>query len=146
MLATLATPNMWPLLIMSRTPALFALLSLLPLQLVQALPQAASAASSALPTATAVVPGLNYVAKQAGKLYFGTATDNPELNDTAYDAILDNNLQFGALTPANTMKWVRMSPSYEGCTNTTYQSLDLHVSARNIRSLSHLFSHSSRVM
>lgn len=101
---------MWPLLIMSRTPALFALLSLLPLQLVQALPQAASAASSPLPTATAVVPGLNYVAKQAGKLYFGTATDNPELNDTAYDAILDNNLQFGALTPANTMKWEYSEP------------------------------------
>ncbi|PCH43501.1 glycoside hydrolase family 10 protein [Wolfiporia cocos MD-104 SS10] len=75
-----------------------------------AIPQTATAASSALPTATAVVPGLNFVAKSAGKLYFGTATDNPELNDTAYDHILDNFLQFGAITPANSMKWDATEP------------------------------------
>lgn len=51
-------------------------------------------------------PQLNFVAKSHGKLYFGTATDNPELNDTAYTAILDDNRMFGQITPANSMKWV----------------------------------------
>ena len=53
-------------------------------------------------------PQLNLVAKQHRKLYFGTATDNPELNDTAYTAILDSNKMFGQITPANSMKWVRV--------------------------------------
>lgn len=39
-------------------------------------------------------------------MYFGTATDNPELTNTAYTAILDDNTMFGQLTPANSMKWV----------------------------------------
>lgn len=66
------------------------------------------------PTTTASAPGgtpssiqgLNDAAKAAGKLYMGTATDNSELTDTAYTAILDNIHQFGQLTPANSMKWV----------------------------------------
>jgi len=45
-----------------QTPALFALLTI-------------------LPSATAQ---LNTLAKKAGKLYFGTATDNGELNNTEY--------------------------------------------------------------
>ena len=40
-------------------------------------------------------------------MYFGTATDNPELTDTAYDAILDDGAMFGQITPGNSMKWVR---------------------------------------
>lgn len=31
---------------------------------------------------------LNQLAKAAGKLYFGSATDNSELSDSAYTAIL----------------------------------------------------------
>lgn len=54
--------------------------------------------------------GLNARAKAAGKLYFGTATDNSELSDTAYTAILDNTQEFGQITPANSMK-VRSSRS-----------------------------------
>lgn len=50
--------------------------------------------------------GLNDAAKAIGKLYFGSATDNPELSDTAYVAILDDIHQFGQITPANSMKWV----------------------------------------
>ena len=50
--------------------------------------------------------GLNNLAKAAGKKYFGTATDNPELTNTAYVAILDTLAEFGQLTPANSMKWV----------------------------------------
>lgn len=66
-----------------------------------------TASSSAVnPGSTSRVLGLNAVAESHGKLYFGTATDNPELNDTAYRANLDNFLQFGQITPANSMKWV----------------------------------------
>lgn len=49
---------------------------------------------------------LNTLAKASGKLYFGTATDNSELTDTAYTAILNDVTMFGQLTPANSMKWV----------------------------------------
>ncbi len=59
-----------------------------------------------LPGSTANVAGLHAVARQAGKLYLGTATDNPELTTTAYTAILDNNQMFGQITAANSMKWV----------------------------------------
>lgn len=62
-------------------------------------------ATTSLPTATSRAE-LNTVAKAVGKKYFGTATDNPELNDTAYTAILDDNRVFGQITPANSMKWV----------------------------------------
>lgn len=92
---------------MARISTLLTLVGSLPLSALLAFPQYASSTSAALPTATAVVPGLNYLARNAGKLYFGTATDNPELNDTTYTSIMDNYLHFGQLTPANSMKWVR---------------------------------------
>jgi endo-1,4-beta-xylanase len=47
---------------------------------------------------------LNYLAKAAGELYFGTATDNGELNVTEYVKILSNTREFGQLTPSNGMK------------------------------------------
>ena len=50
--------------------------------------------------------GLHTLAKAAGKLYFGTATDNPELTDTAYAAKLNDSKEFGQITPGNSMKWV----------------------------------------
>ncbi|EJD00077.1 endo-1,4-beta xylanase [Fomitiporia mediterranea MF3/22] len=53
---------------------------------------------------------LNDVAKGAGKLYLGSATDNPELTDTAYVAILSNNSEFGQITPGNSMKWDATEP------------------------------------
>lgn len=64
-----------------------------------------STAATGLPTATSTTP-LHQAARAAGKLYFGTATDNSELTDTAYVAKLDNNEMFGQITPANSMKWV----------------------------------------
>ncbi|TFK88607.1 glycoside hydrolase family 10 protein [Polyporus arcularius HHB13444] len=64
-----------------------------------------------LPGSTANVAGLHAVARQAGKLYLGTATDNPELTTTAYTAILDNNQMFGQITAANSMKWDATEPS-----------------------------------
>ncbi|KZT68301.1 glycoside hydrolase family 10 protein [Daedalea quercina L-15889] len=68
------------------------------------------AASSALPTGTSAVSGLNALATAAGKLYFGSATDNPELTDTTYTSYLNNSQHFGQLTPGNSMKWDATEP------------------------------------
>jgi len=53
---------------------------------------------------TVVTAQLNKLAKEAGKLYFGTATDNGELSNTTYFDILTDTNEFGQLTPANGMK------------------------------------------
>ncbi|KAI0045965.1 glycoside hydrolase family 10 protein [Auriscalpium vulgare] len=71
----------------------------------------ASAAVFAGFLAVEVSAQLHSVAKSAGKLYFGTATDNPELTDTAYTAILHNASEFGQITAANSMKWDATEPS-----------------------------------
>lgn len=55
--------------------------------------------------------GLNAAAKAFGKLYFGSATDNGELSDSQYLAILSDNKEFGQLTPGNAMKWDTIEPS-----------------------------------
>ncbi|KIJ66957.1 glycoside hydrolase family 10 protein [Hydnomerulius pinastri MD-312] len=69
----------------------------------------AQTSTSAAPTATSTV-SLNMAAKSAGKLYFGSATDNPELTDMAYVTILNDTAMFGQLTPANSMKWDAIEP------------------------------------
>lgn len=51
-------------------------------------------------------PQLDRIAKQNRKLYFGTATNGNELNDTSYSPLIDDNGMFGQITPANAMKWV----------------------------------------
>lgn len=48
--------------------------------------------------------GLNTAAVAKGKLYFGSATDNSELTDTAYLAQLSNTDDFGQITPGNAQK------------------------------------------
>ena len=58
---------------------------------------------------------LNDVAQSAGKLYLGSATDNPELTDTAYVAILSNSSEFGQITPGNSMKWVSRTCIQRAC-------------------------------
>lgn len=55
--------------------------------------------------------GLNSAAKAFGKLYFGSATDNGELADSAYKAILSDANEFGQITPGNSMKWDTIEPS-----------------------------------
>ena len=75
------------------------LLGLLPLAAAKSVASASSIPSSSLRTDTTSNAGLFNVAKAAGKKYFGTATDNPELNDTAYVAELGNINEFGQLTP-----------------------------------------------
>ncbi|KAF3766952.1 glycoside hydrolase family 10 /Carbohydrate-binding module family 1 [Cryphonectria parasitica EP155] len=54
---------------------------------------------------------LNQLAQSAGKLYFGSATDNGELSDSAYVAILSNYEEFGQITPGNTQKWEYTEPT-----------------------------------
>lgn len=68
-------------------------------------------ADASLPGSTANVAGLHAVAKAAGKLYLGTATDNNELTNTQYTAILEAPNMFGQITAENTMKWVSCSAS-----------------------------------
>ncbi|PSR82902.1 endo-1,4-beta-xylanase precursor [Coniella lustricola] len=65
---------------------------------------------------------LNQLAQAAGKLYFGSATDNSELSDSAYVAILSNYEEFGQITPGNTQKWEYTEPT-EG--NFTYTEGDV---------------------
>lgn len=57
--------------------------------------------------------GLNSIAKAHGLTYFGSATDNGELSDQPYVAILSDNTMFGQITPANSMKWVQSYPLIE---------------------------------
>lgn len=54
---------------------------------------------------------LNKLAIAAGKKYFGSATDNSELDDTAYTAILSDADEFGQITPGNTQKWQYTEPT-----------------------------------
>ncbi|TGO74476.1 hypothetical protein BELL_0280g00170 [Botrytis elliptica] len=54
---------------------------------------------------------LDTLAKAAGLKYFGSATDNGELTDAQYTAILSNNSQFGQITPGNTQKWQYTEPT-----------------------------------
>ncbi|KAF2476999.1 glycoside hydrolase [Lindgomyces ingoldianus] len=55
--------------------------------------------------------GLNALARKAGLLYFGTAIDNPSLNNTKYLSIAYNTSEFGQVTPANGQKWMYIEPS-----------------------------------
>ena len=88
--------------------ALFCFLLVLALSLnSRAFPATSDSVTSSLGIST-IGFGPNIAAHQARKLYFGTATNNDELNDTAYFALLDNLTLFGQLTPAKAMKWVRL--------------------------------------
>ncbi|MFJ4628932.1 endo-1,4-beta-xylanase [Streptomyces sp. NPDC088847] len=52
-------------------------------------------------------PTLAQLAERHGR-YFGSATDNPELTDTAYTRILGS--EFDMITPGNGMKWYATEP------------------------------------
>jgi endo-1,4-beta-xylanase len=55
---------------------------------------------------TSTTSALNTLVKAAGKKYLGSATDNSELNDASYVAILKDPANFGQFTAGNSMKWV----------------------------------------
>ncbi|MER6082023.1 endo-1,4-beta-xylanase [Streptomyces sp. NPDC001833] len=52
-------------------------------------------------------PTLAELAQRHGR-YFGSATDNPELTDTAYTRLLGS--EFNMITPGNGMKWYATEP------------------------------------
>lgn len=58
---------------------------------------------------------LNKLAQDAGKMYFGTATENGELKNTQYVSILTDTDEFGQLTPGNGMKVLLPSPLSTYC-------------------------------
>ncbi|KAI8974771.1 endo-beta-1,4-glucanase [Trametes punicea] len=89
---------------------LWSLAALLHVSLAWVLPTALPVSSAGRQVAVRSVIGLNEAARAAHKLYFGTATNNGELNDTAYFAILDDIQMFGQLTPAKAMKWEETEP------------------------------------
>ena len=62
----------------------------------------------ALPTAFGQ---LNKLAKAKGLKYFGSATDNPELSDAPYVAILSDINEFGQITVGNAQKWSYTEPT-----------------------------------
>ncbi|KAH7308033.1 glycoside hydrolase superfamily, partial [Stachybotrys elegans] len=67
-----------------------------------------TAAALLVPAASA---NLHDLMVAAGKLYFGTATDNPELTDEPYVALLSDTSMFGQVTPGNGQKWQFTQPS-----------------------------------
>ena len=87
---------------------------------------ARQASNGIAPSSSSPRSGLNAAACSAGKLYFGTATNNYQLNDTAYLAVLDDLAMFGQLTPAKTMKWVRTSWFPISLLNFHLHVLELH--------------------
>jgi endo-1,4-beta-xylanase len=53
---------------------------------------------------------LHKLTKAKGK-YFGSATDNYELKDAPYFAILTDVDEFGQITPSNAQKWAYSEPT-----------------------------------
>lgn len=68
--------------------------------------------------ATSAYAQLNTLAQAKGLDYFGTATDNGELTDTAYKAVLSNTSEWGQITPGNSMKWDAIEPEQNTFTYT----------------------------
>ncbi|MFJ8884129.1 endo-1,4-beta-xylanase [Streptomyces sp. NPDC102402] len=60
------------------------------------------------PATAAPQDTLHELASAQGR-YFGSATDNPELPDAAYAAVLGS--EFGQITPGNSMKWDTTEPA-----------------------------------
>ncbi|MFC8230369.1 endo-1,4-beta-xylanase [Streptomyces sp. NPDC057287] len=85
----------------SRTSGLSALLA-------GALGLALIVAPTGGPAAAAQQGTLHELAAAQGR-YFGSATDNPELPDAAYAAVLGS--EFGQITPGNSMKWDTTEPA-----------------------------------
>jgi endo-1,4-beta-xylanase len=70
---------------------------------------AGALAAFSIPLASAQADTTLHSLASASGRYFGSATDNPELTDAPYVAILGR--EFGQLTPGNSMKWDTVEPS-----------------------------------
>jgi len=68
---------------------------------------AAGVATGPAAQASPKQPTLAELAQRHGR-YFGSATDNPELTDTAYTSLLGR--EFDMITPGNGMKWYATEP------------------------------------
>jgi endo-1,4-beta-xylanase len=79
--------------------------------------------AAALVALPAVSAQLNQLAKAAGKVYFGTATDNPELVNTAYVTILNDTAEWGQITPGNAQKWEYIEPTEDVFTYTEAEQI-----------------------
>ncbi|KAK0652837.1 glycoside hydrolase family 10 protein [Cercophora newfieldiana] len=55
--------------------------------------------------------GLHQLFVAAGKLFFGTAIETNNFNDTAYLAIANNRQEFGMYVPENSQKWEEIQPA-----------------------------------
>jgi endo-1,4-beta-xylanase len=71
----------------------------------------ATAQNTTATNATREEDGLHSLMVKAGKMYFGTATDISNFNDTAYQAIVSNKNMFGMITAENSMKWAAIQTS-----------------------------------
>ncbi|MEU7869266.1 endo-1,4-beta-xylanase [Dactylosporangium sp. NPDC049140] len=72
----------------------------------------------------------------AGGRYFGSATDNPELTDTAYTAILGGG-EFGQTTPGNAMKWDTIEPTQGTFNYTKGDAVVTFAQAHNLKVRGH---------
>ncbi|CAG8976036.1 hypothetical protein HYALB_00007563 [Hymenoscyphus albidus] len=85
-----------------------------------------------LPLLIVVNAQLNTLAQKAGLKYFGSASDIVDVDalDGTYASILSDRREFGAVTPANGMKWFAIEPS-PGVFNFSYGDVVADYAARN---------------
>ncbi|KAF7329807.1 Beta-xylanase [Mycena kentingensis (nom. inval.)] len=96
-------------------------------------PATTTTASTALPTGTSTAKSNTIAKSLGGKLYFGTATDNPELTDAAYVAKLNDSTLFRA-----THRWkldeIRRDGAYARESKASFPSPGCAISVRSVES------------
>jgi endo-1,4-beta-xylanase len=100
-----------------------------------ALAAAVSTFAFVLVRAEAATPTLQSLAAAGGR-YFGSATDNPELTDTAYTALLGGG-EFGQTTPGNSMKWDTTEPTQNTFSFTKGDAVVTFAQAHNMKVRGH---------
>jgi len=72
---------------------------------------AVGVAAQATPPSPPTAQGLHSLFVAAGKLYWGTAIETNNFNDSAYLAIANNRNEFGMYVPENSQKWEEIQPA-----------------------------------